>query len=141
MDRGGTAHAPPSARYRGGGAACHSHHSPLAAGPSPADEILATAGKALAMDPNLAEAHAARGFALRTGGRRAEAAAAFERALELDPNCYDACFLHAELCFQEGDFEQAAKLYLRALEIQPNDYRSPLLGQKPVKLLGRQTKR
>ena len=29
-----------------------------------ADEILATAGKALAIDPNLAEAHAARGMAL-----------------------------------------------------------------------------
>ena len=57
------------------------------------DEILATAGKALAIDPNLAEAHAARGFALMDGDRRAEAASAFEQALALDPNCYEAQLL------------------------------------------------
>jgi adenylate cyclase len=101
------------------------------------DDILATAGKALAIDPNLAEAHAARGFALMTGGRHAEAVAAFERALALDPNCYEANFLHAEFCFKVGDFERAAKLYLRALEIQPNDYRSPLLVQNAFHSLGR----
>jgi len=127
------------ARAYAGMADCDSYLSSLHGGAIPADEILATAGRALAMDPNLAEAHAARGFALRTGGRRAEAAAAFERALALDPNCYDAVYLHAELCFQEGDFEQAAKLYLRALEIQPNDYRSPLLVQNAFKTLGRDT--
>ena len=101
------------------------------------DEILAATDKALHIDPNLAEAHAARGFALMTRGRRAEAVAAFDQALALDQNCYEANFLHAEFCFQEGDFERAAKLYLRALEIQPNDYRSPLLVQNAFYSLGR----
>ncbi len=79
-----------------------------------ADEILATAGKALAIDPNLAEAHAARGYALMIGDRRAEAASAFEQALALDPNCYEANQLYAEFCVTEGDFERAAQHYLRA---------------------------
>ena len=52
----------------------------------PVEEILAMADKALALDPDLAEAHAARGEALRVAGRSEEAIAAFERALELDPN-------------------------------------------------------
>ena len=45
------------------------------------DDILATTGKALAIDPNLAEAHAARGYALddrrppRRGGFRFRAGA------------------------------------------------------------------
>ena len=40
----------------------------------PAEEILAIADKALALDPNLAEAHAARGVALANSDRRTEAA-------------------------------------------------------------------
>jgi len=102
------------------------------------DDVLAVTGKALAIDPNLAEAHAARGFALMSGGRRTEAAAAFERALALDPTSYEANYFHAQYCFKTGDFERAVKLYLRALEIQPNDYRSPLLVQNAFNSLGRQ---
>ena len=73
------------------------------------DDILATTGKALAIDPNLAEAHAARGYALMIGSRRAEAASAFEQALALDPNCYEANQLYAQFCVTKGDFEPAAK--------------------------------
>jgi adenylate cyclase len=102
------------------------------------DDVLAVTGKALAIDPNLAEAHAARGFALMSGGRRTEAAAAFERALALDPTSYEGNYFHAQYCFKTGDFERAVKLYLRALEIQPNDYRSPLLVQNAFNSLGRQ---
>ena len=40
--------------------------------PPPAD-ILETAAKAIALDPELAEAHAARGSALANTGRRADA--------------------------------------------------------------------
>lgn len=63
--------------------------------PTDADELLAITEKALALDLNLAEAHAARGEALANSSRRAEAAAAFERALELDPNSFDASLSYA----------------------------------------------
>jgi adenylate cyclase len=101
-----------------------------------ADQILATAGKALAIDPNLAEAHAAHGYALMIGDRRAEAASAFEHALTLGPNCYEANELYAEFCFIGGRFDRAARYFLRAMEIQPDDYQSPFLLVQVFQSLG-----
>jgi len=105
------------------------------------DEILATADKALAIEPNLAEAHAARGYALMIGDRRSDAASAFEKALALDPNCYEANQLYAQFCVTTGDFEGAAQHYLRAMEIKPDDYASPLILQNVFQSLGRQDER
>lgn len=102
------------------------------------DAILATADRAIDIDPKLAEAHAARGFALKTQGRRAEALAVFGRALALDPGCFEAHEFLAEFHFQDGDFEQAAALYLRMMEIQPSDYRSPFALQMIYQSLGRE---
>jgi adenylate cyclase len=91
------------------------------------EEILAMADRALAIEPQLAEAHAARGFALSLGNRRAEAPAAFERALEADADCHEANRYYAEFCVTEGRFDLAAQYFIRALEIMPSDYRSPLM--------------
>jgi adenylate cyclase len=101
------------------------------------EEILATTGKALAIESNLAEAFAARGYALMIGSRRAEAATNFEQALALDPSCYEANQLYAEFCVTEGDFERAAQHYLRAMEIQPDDYQAPLFVTSVFQSLGR----
>jgi adenylate cyclase len=101
------------------------------------DEILATTGKALEIDSNLAEAHAARAYALMIGNRPVEAASAFEQALALDPNCYEAIQLYAEFCVTAGDFERAAEHYLRAMEIQPDDYQAPLFLVSVLRSLGR----
>jgi adenylate cyclase len=103
----------------------------------PVDDILATTGKALAIDPNLAEAHAARGFALAVGERRAEAVSAFEQALALDPNCHEAHRLYAEFCVTNGQFELAATHFVRALEIKPSDYGAPLMLVNVLRSLGR----
>ncbi len=101
------------------------------------DEVLATTGKALALDPNLAEAHAARGMALMVGDRRPEAASALEQALALDPNCFEAHISFAQFCVTGGDFERAATHYMRALELQPDDYASPILLTNVFRSLGR----
>ena len=93
------------------------------------EEILATAGKAIALDPNLSEAHAARGIALVNSNRRVEAAEAFERALELDPNSFDANLAFARFCVTEGDPERAVGLYKRAVESQQDDSQAPFLLQ------------
>ena len=106
-----------------------------------ADDILATADKALLIDPLLAEAHAARGAALMVGQRRDEAASAFERALALDPNCYEAHDGYAQFFASAGDFEPAIKLYMRALEIKPDDYWSPISLASIFQSLGRQNDR
>jgi adenylate cyclase len=105
--------------------------------PTVADDLLAITDKALALDPNLSEAHAARGEALANSDRRSEAAAAFERALELDPNSFDASLSYARFCVTEGKAEKAIELYLRALEIQPDDSQAPMLLQIVYRSVGR----
>ena len=102
-----------------------------------AEEILATAGKAIALDPNLSEAHAARGMALANGDRREEAAEAFERALELDPNNFDACLSYARFCVTEQKTDRAIELFLRAIELQPDDSQAPFLVHIVLRSLGR----
>jgi len=103
----------------------------------PLDEILAIAAKALELDPKLAEAHAARGEALRVAGRSEEAVAAFEQALELDPNSFEANLAYARLARGLGDLDRSVELFIRALEIQPTDYQAPLLLQSILYALGR----
>jgi adenylate cyclase len=103
----------------------------------PSDEILAIVGQALAIDPDLAEAHAARGYALMVADRRDEAAVALQRALSLDPNCHEAHYHFADYSVTAGDFEKAAEHYVRALEIRPDDYLSPILLLGILRSLGR----
>ena len=106
--------------------------------PTVAADLLAITDKALTLDPNLSEAHAARGEALANSKRRPEAVTAFERALELDPNSFDANLSYARFCVTEGKLEKAIELYTRALEIQPDDSQAPLLLQIVYRSLGQQ---
>jgi adenylate cyclase len=102
------------------------------------DGILAMSAKALALDPELAEAHASRGLALHLGEHHEEAIAEFERALELDPDLYEANFFYARFLFEKGNFERAAELFERAAQIRSDDYRSPVLLTAVYRSLGRQ---
>ncbi|HEV2044942.1 MAG TPA: tetratricopeptide repeat protein, partial [Sphingomicrobium sp.] len=101
------------------------------------EEILAMASKAIALDPNLSEAHAARGMALANSNRRGEAAQAFERALELDPNSFDANLSFARFLVTQEQPERAIELYLRAIEIMPDDSQAPMLAYVVFRALGR----
>ena len=101
------------------------------------DDILATAAKALAIDPNLAEAYAARGVALMCADRRTEAAVAFERAFAIDPNSYETNKPYGDFYHNQGDYERAAQHYLRAMEVRPDDYVAPLMLQQVFNSLGR----
>lgn len=103
------------------------------------EAILETANKAIELQPELAEAHAAKGLALQSGGRSAEAHASLQRALDIDPVCYEAHYYFARYCLAHRDHETAAKHFIRALEIRPDDYRSPLLLDAVLKRLGRQS--
>ncbi len=73
-------------------------------------DILAMSAKALALDPNLAEAHAARAMALHHDGQDAEALGYFKR-LALDPDLFEANFYFARSLFRRGAFEQATRLF------------------------------
>lgn len=101
------------------------------------DGILAMSAKALALDPNLAEAHASRGLALQFGGRHEEAITELEHALALDPDLYEANYFYARFFFEQGDFQKAAEFFERAVQIRSDDYRSPVLLTAVYRSLGR----
>ncbi|WP_027682998.1 adenylate/guanylate cyclase domain-containing protein [Rhizobium leguminosarum] len=102
----------------------------------PVEAILANTATALVIDPNLAEAHAAKGFALAVAGNRAEAVSAFEQALSLDANCHEANRYYAEFCVTDGQFELAATHFQRAMEIKPADYGAPIMLVNVFRSLG-----
>ena len=102
------------------------------------DSILATSEKALALDDDLAEAHASRGNALSVAKRYAEAEAEFEKAISLDPNSFEAHYFYARACVFQGKIEQATALFERAAEIKPNDYSCPCLLVQWYRSLGRE---
>jgi TolB-like protein/Flp pilus assembly protein TadD/tRNA A-37 threonylcarbamoyl transferase component Bud32 len=95
-------------------------------------------GKALDLDPELAEAHASRGFAVSLSRQHAEARREFETALRLNPKLYEAHYLYARACFQEGKLEEAVQHYKDAARVRPEDYQALLLMQGPLTRLGRQ---
>ncbi|MBY5556238.1 adenylate/guanylate cyclase domain-containing protein [Rhizobium leguminosarum] len=106
----------------------------------PVEDILANTAMALSIDPNLAEAHAAKGFALAVAGNRAEAVSAFEEALSLDADCHEANRYYAEFCVTEGQFELAATYFQRAMEIKPADYGAPTMLVHVFRSLGQADK-
>ena len=80
------------------------------------------ADRAVALDPNLADAHAARGRALTQQGRYDEAMAAVTRALHLDPLSYEAHAAAARCNFAHLRMAEALIHFEKAAALQPNDF-------------------
>lgn len=93
--------------------------------------------RALALDPQLAEAHTSRGAALSAAGRREEAEAAFEEALRLDPTHFEAAYFYARHCFASGQQERAIAFFERAALLDPTDCQAILLVAQVYASLGR----
>jgi len=83
--------------------------------------------KALELDPELAEVHAARGLSFALGKQFIEAEQEFKSAIALNPNQFEAHYFYARTCFVQGKFEKAVQLYERASDVNPNDYQAPSL--------------
>jgi adenylate cyclase len=88
------------------------------------DDILATSAKALALDSDLAEAHASRGLALSLEKRYDEATEEFEQAIALDPHSFEGHYFYGRACFTQGKLERAAALFEWVAEIKPDDYQA-----------------
>jgi adenylate cyclase len=82
---------------------------------------LPAAERALALNPDLAEALAAKAFVLAGLGRFDEAFELHERSLQLDPNSYDVRFLYGRSCFQTGRHADAIVHWERAAELSEAD--------------------
>jgi serine/threonine protein kinase len=93
--------------------------------------------KALELGPELAEAHASRGFALFQMQRLEEAEREFREAMELDPKQYEARYFYARTCFQQGRFEQAAQLFEAAAQAR-EDYQSRFFAAQSYAAMGRE---
>jgi TolB-like protein/Flp pilus assembly protein TadD len=78
---------------------------------------------ALALGPDVAEAHAARGLALALRGGFEAAEREFLTAIRLDPSAYEAHYFYARACFQHGRPARAAELFETAARIR-DDYQA-----------------
>jgi len=98
---------------------------------------LESAKRAVALGPELAQAHVSLGLALSLDGVHEAARLEFETALELDPRSFEAHYYFARGAFMRKEPERALELYERACELRPEDYQSPLLMAQIDDDLGR----
>ncbi|MGE5749697.1 MAG: protein kinase domain-containing protein, partial [Gemmatimonas sp.] len=80
--------------------------------------------KAMELDPELAEAHVARGLAVSLKKEFAEAEQEFEMAMKLDPKLYEAAYWYGRALQSAGRFQEAVKMFERACALRPEDYQA-----------------
>ena len=90
--------------------------------PKNAEKALESSERAVALDSDSAEAHAARGLALFINERYDEAERDFETAILLNRNLFESYYFYALSCYSQGNYEKAARLFLRASEVNPSEY-------------------
>jgi adenylate cyclase len=91
------------------------------------DNGSAAATRAMALDANLAEAHAAMAGILASKGNYEAAQAEITIALRLDPESVDVLREAARLSFLQGRFEQAVAHWERVSALVETDYASGIL--------------
>jgi tetratricopeptide (TPR) repeat protein len=87
----------------------------------------AASQRALALAPDLAEVHVARGAALALTRCFEEAAGEFNSAIYLNPQLWEAYWLFGRMRFAEGRHEDAERLWTQAMRVWPEDYQVPIL--------------
>jgi adenylate cyclase len=91
------------------------------------DNGSAAATRAMALDANLAEAHAAMAGILASQGNYEAAEQEITIAFRLDPESVDVLREAARLCFLQGRFEQSAAHWERVSTLVETDYASGIL--------------
>jgi len=90
------------------------------------ERSVAASKRAIELDPELAEAHAARGLAVSLSAQYDEAEKEFDKAIKLNPKLYEAYYFYARTCRQQGKIEKAALLFEKASEMRPEDYQATI---------------
>jgi adenylate cyclase len=101
------------------------------------DMAVEASEKAIALDPDSAEARASRGLAMFISENYTEAEAEFTRAISQNANLFEAYYYFGLACSSQGKFEQAVELYRKAMEMNPADYQSPIFLAQACASLGR----
>jgi adenylate cyclase len=91
------------------------------------DDGLAAAERALALDPDLAEAHAIRAQHLARQGKPDEALAELQTALRLDPDSWEANKQAGLVSFREHRLEDAIRYYRKTTSLMETDFASPMM--------------
>ncbi len=94
--------------------------------------------EAVELDPNLAEAHAARGFALGQRGRFEDASREFRLAMKLNPRLFEAYYYYGTVAFAAGELQTTAEMFERASEVAPDEIRALQLLPQVYTRLGRE---
>lgn len=89
------------------------------------DGGLTAAERALALDANLADAHAVRARILYEDGRPDEAGVEITTALRLDPESWVVNSQSATLSFRQHQLQDAARFYEKATALMEQDFGSP----------------
>jgi len=131
---------PEYARAFAGMADCYSFlYMYFDASPANLEQAFTASRRALELDPDLAEAHAARGLAVSLSKRYDEAAHEFQTAIRLDPQSFEAKYFFARTRFHEGKFAESAQLFEQACDIR-DDYQARLLAAQSYAAMGNDTK-
>jgi adenylate cyclase len=91
------------------------------------DGGLAAAEKALALDANLADAHAVKARVLFEDGHEQEATAEITLALRLDPEAWEVNYQAATLNFRQHRLEDATRHYEKTTALLETDFSSPAM--------------
>ena len=95
---------------------------------------------ALDLDPELAEAHTARGFAVSLSQKYDEAESEFKTAIQMNPRLFEAYYFYARTCFTLGKLEEAARLFEQAESVKSEDCHAPSLLAFTCRSLGQKEK-
>lgn len=97
---------------------------------------LAAAERALALNPDLAEAHAVKAWYLLEQERPEEALEETKIALRLDPDSWEVNKVAGKTLFLQGKLKEAAGCYEKAAELMDADYHSPGMAESCYRGLG-----
>ncbi|MGH8125291.1 MAG: TIR domain-containing protein [Rhodanobacteraceae bacterium] len=103
------------------------------------EDGMAAAEKALALDPDLVEAHAVKAYILTNAGDTDGAAAEVAIALKVDPESYEANRAAGRLNYRLHQFHDAIRFYEKASSLMDADVNSSLLTLSSYRALGDKT--
>lgn len=96
----------------------------------------ASVDRALALNPNLAEAHAAKGAVLALKGKVEEAAAAHTLSFTLDPTSFHAYRAAGRTYLHLRRFQEAREMYLKSAALSEIDYGALVVAMQCAEAMG-----
>ena len=90
-------------------------------------DALPAVERALATNPDIAEAHCVKAQLLQEEGKQAEANQEIQVALRLDPESWEVNREAARLCFRQGRIGDAIPHFEKAATLMPSDWHSPMM--------------